>query len=162
MQAAGSEARERLSERSGPNRSTLFDVHDFQEQTAAKSKAMEATYAKLYKPTAGAYWTAKRNGTQPPVRPVHSRPQVDLVPTYARQLPSALSLSHPAFRAMDELNGDDPAEPAGAEPAAGAAEEPFDPMAEPAKLFKNFKVRAPRPRLRPPAAHPSPIAPPRP
>ena len=68
VRAAGGVARERLSQRSGPQRSTLFDGDDWREQTGARSAAMEATLSHLYKPTTGAYWTAQRNGTQPPVR----------------------------------------------------------------------------------------------
>jgi len=141
VRAAGGVARERLGQRSGPHRSTLFDGDNWKEQTGDRSRAMEATLSHLYKPTTGAYWTAQRNGTQAPVRRVHSRPSVDLVPSYASALPSALSLAQPAFRAMDELHGVDPAELAQSGQGGAEVFEPFDPMAEPAKFFRNFKDR---------------------
>eukprot|EP00964_Phaeocystis_antarctica_P036404 scaffold20781_cov57-Phaeocystis_antarctica.AAC.1 len=146
VRAAGGVARERLSQRSGPQRSTLFDGDDWREQTGARSAAMEATLSHLYKPTTGAYWTAQRNGTQPPVRRVHSQ-ALDLVPSYATALPSALSLAQPAFRAMDELHGADPAD--FAQSGQGGAEvfEPFDPMAAPMAFHRDFKART-RVRLR--------------
>ena len=143
VRAAGGVARERLGQRSGPHRSTLFDGDNWKEQTGDRSRAMEATLSHLYKPTTGAYWTAQRNGTQAPVRRVHSRPSVDLVPSYASALPSALSLAQPAFRAMDELHGVDPAELAQSGQGGAEVFEPFDPMAEPAKFFRNFKARRP-------------------
>lgn len=161
MRAVGSVARQRLSERSGPQRSTLFDANNWKEQTEAKSKAMEHTYSRLYKPSAGGYWTAQRNGTQPPVRPVHSRP-VDRVPTYAGALPTALSLAQPAFRAMGELHGEDPAEPAPHEPGAAEAAEPFDPMAEPTKFFQDFKERVGHLRDASSSARPAELEPARP
>ena len=40
VRAAGGVARERLSQRSGPQRSTLFDGDDWREQTSARSRAM--------------------------------------------------------------------------------------------------------------------------
>lgn len=90
----------------------------------------------------GTYWNAKRDGTQPPARPVQARPVGHLVPTYASSLPRALSLGQPAFRAMDELNGDDPAEHGQPEHVGTeASEDAFDPMAEPAKFYQNFKER---------------------
>ena len=141
VRAAGGVARERLSQRSGPQRSTLFDGDDWREQTSARSRAMEATLSHLYKPLAGAYWTAQRNGTQPPVRRVHSQ-ALDLVPSYATALPTALSLAQPAFRAMDELHGADPAEHVQSGQGGAEVFEPFDPMAAPLAFHRDFKVRA--------------------
>ena len=140
VRAAGGVARERMSQRSGPQRSTLFDGDDWKEQTSARARAMEATLSHLYKPTTGAYWTAQRNGTQPPVRLVHSQP-LDTVPSYAKALPTALSLAQPAFRAMDELHGADPAEHAQSGQAGAEVFEPFDPMAAPLAFHRDFKVR---------------------
>ena len=141
VRAAGGVARERLSQRSGPQRSTLFDGDDWREQTGARAMAMEATLSHLYKPTTGAYWTAQRNGTQAPVRRVHSQ-ALDLVPSYATALPAALSLAQPAFRAMDELHGADPAEHVQSGQGGAEVFEPFDPMAAPLAFHRDFKVRA--------------------
>lgn len=144
MRAAGSVARQRLSERGGPLRPALFDGKAFVEQNDAKARQMESTYSKLYKPTSGAYWTAQRNGTGPRAKPVQSRPVRHLVPNYASALPHALCLANPAFGAMDELNGDDPAEGIMVTDHGGADasdEAPFDPMAEPDRFFNDFKSR---------------------
>lgn len=144
MRAAGSVARQRLSERGGPHRPALFDAKDWKDQNDAKARQMESTYSKLYTPTSGAYWTAQRNGTGPRAKPVQSRPVRHLVPSYASALPRALSLGNPAFGAMDELNGDDPAEGVMVADHGGAdasGEAPFDPMEAPDRFFNDFKSR---------------------
>ena len=144
MRAAGSVARQRLSERGGPVRPAMFDGKAFLEQNDAKARQMESTYSKLYKPTTGAYWTAQRNGTGPRAKPVQSRPVRHLVPNYASALPKALSLGSPAFGAMDELHGDDPAEGLMVADHGGAdalGEAPFDPMEAPDRFFNDFKSR---------------------
>ena len=143
VRAAGGAVRERLSERSGPRRSTLFDGDAWKEHASARARSMETTFTSLYKPTTGAYWTAQRNGTQPSTRRLHARPSASLVPSYASALPSALSLAQPAFRAMDELHGPDPAECASSGQGGAEVFEPFDPMEDPTRLFKDFKASAP-------------------
>ena len=67
MRAAGSVARERLGERGGPHRQSLFDADDWRKHTDARTRAMEVTYSRLYKPSTG----ARRGPTKsaPPARP---------------------------------------------------------------------------------------------
>ena len=146
VKAAGATASRRLDEQQSGlmQRGSLFDGDDWKKTHAARQQSMENTFSELYKPQGSAYWKQ----AQPPQRKLRAATQAARsgmgVPSWAGELPHALSLGHPAFRqAVDDLAGVEPAE-APAQPAADAQPKPaeaFDPMAAPEQFFRNFKQR---------------------
>lgn len=129
--AAAVAARDLSTAHVGVVRSSLFDADGWRKEHAARQARMESTFGRLYKPQAASYWTQKQ---KPPPR--QSTPTQ--LPSYTKELPAALSLSHPASREILSDDSDDDPEVA-SPPLHPAAD--FDPMAEPRRFYADFKGR---------------------
>lgn len=147
VKLAGKQATQRMQERSwqsGTRRTALFDADDWSKAHETRVQTMQNTFKRLYKPVGSAYWKPDGPGGRKPTsverNTASGSKNVRSMPSWATELPRALSLNHAA---LEHLHDDEP-HPASPPPNALSSPVPaatFDPMAAPERFYSAFKER---------------------